>query len=159
MKHSIKRGVGFGLVSGIITTLGLIVGLHSGTHSKLVVMAGILIIAITDAFSDALGIHISEEYANTCSTNQVWVSTITTFFAKFIFAMTFIIPVLLLPLSTAIIASIIWGLFLIALFSLHIAKQQKKKSYLVISEHVALTIFVIAITHFVGDWVATFGNI
>ena len=51
----------FGLTSGIITTLGLIVGLHSGTHSKLAVIGGILTIAMADAFSDALGIHVSEE--------------------------------------------------------------------------------------------------
>ncbi|HID20408.1 MAG TPA: hypothetical protein EYP28_05685, partial [Methanophagales archaeon] len=61
MKHSLKIGFSFGLTSAIITTLGLMVGLHSGTHSKLVVIGGVLTIAIADAFSDALGIHISEE--------------------------------------------------------------------------------------------------
>ena len=64
MNHSIKTGFSFGLTSGIITTLGLIVGLNSGTGSKLVVLGGILTIAIADAFSDALGIHISEESEN-----------------------------------------------------------------------------------------------
>ncbi|GAI31399.1 unnamed protein product, partial [marine sediment metagenome] len=38
MKHSIKTGFSFGLTSGIITTLGLMVGLHSSTGSKLVVI-------------------------------------------------------------------------------------------------------------------------
>ncbi|MBW2265656.1 MAG: hypothetical protein JRF28_05735, partial [Deltaproteobacteria bacterium] len=56
MKHALKTGLSFGLTSGTITTLGLMVGLHSGTHSKLVVLGGILTIAIADAFSDALGI-------------------------------------------------------------------------------------------------------
>jgi len=60
MRHSITTGFSFGLTSGVITTLGLLVGLNSGTHSKLVVIGGILTIAIADAFSDALGIHISE---------------------------------------------------------------------------------------------------
>ncbi|HIE31931.1 MAG TPA: hypothetical protein EYP67_06070, partial [Methanosarcinales archaeon] len=61
MRHSLKTGFSFGLTSGIITTLGLMVGLHSGTHSELVIIGGILTIAIADAFSDALGIHVSEE--------------------------------------------------------------------------------------------------
>ena len=61
MEHSFRVGMSFGLTSGIITTLGLIVGLHSGTHSKLAVIGGILTIAMADAFSDALGIHVSEE--------------------------------------------------------------------------------------------------
>ena len=38
MRLSIRKGFSFGLTSGIITTLGLIVGLHSGTHSKMIVI-------------------------------------------------------------------------------------------------------------------------
>ena len=64
MKDSLRTGISFGLTSAVITTLGLMVGLHSGTHSKLVVLAGILTIAIADAFSDALGIHVSKEAEN-----------------------------------------------------------------------------------------------
>ena len=58
IKQSFRAGFSFGLTSGAITTLGLMVGLHSGTHSKVVVMGGILVIAVADALSDALGIHI-----------------------------------------------------------------------------------------------------
>ena len=54
MKDSLRTGISFGLTSAVITTLGLMVGLHSGTGSKLVVLGGILTIAIADAFSDAL---------------------------------------------------------------------------------------------------------
>ncbi|MCW1309363.1 MAG: hypothetical protein QXP04_01585, partial [Candidatus Nanoarchaeia archaeon] len=73
---STKKGFSFGLVSGIITTLGLIVGLHSGTHSKLAVLGGIMTIAVADAFSDALGVHISEESEIKHSTREIWTSTI-----------------------------------------------------------------------------------
>ena len=54
MKHQLKVGLSFGLTSAIITTLSLMVGLISGTESKMVVIGGILTIAIADAFSDAL---------------------------------------------------------------------------------------------------------
>ena len=79
MKNSIKKGLGFGLTSGIITTLGLIVGLNSGTGLKSVVIGGILIIAIADALSDSLGIHISEETNKSNKSKKVWESTISTF--------------------------------------------------------------------------------
>ncbi|KKK69804.1 hypothetical protein LCGC14_2930360, partial [marine sediment metagenome] len=52
MKHTIKTGFSFGLTSGIITTLGLMVGLSSGTKSRLAVIGGVLIIAIADSLSD-----------------------------------------------------------------------------------------------------------
>ena len=157
MKISIRKGFGFGLTSGIITTLGLIVGLHSGTHSKLVILGGILVIAVADAFSDALGIHISEEAGSkTIKTNEIWESTISTFLFKLIFALSFIIPILLLKLQTAIIISIIYGLSLLAIFSFYIAKQKNINPVKSVVEHLVIAILVIIITHYLGDLIAGF---
>ncbi|MCK4235038.1 hypothetical protein KAX75_11450 [candidate division WOR-3 bacterium] len=155
MKHSLKIGFSFGITSGIITTLGLIVGLNSGTHSKLAVIGGILTIAIADAFSDALGIHISEESENRHTAKEIWLSTISTLLSKFIFAMTFIIPVLLFNLTTAIIVSIVWGLLILGLFSFYLAREQKTKAWKVIVEHELIAIVVIVLTHFVGYWISS----
>ena len=154
MNHSVKIGFSFGLTSGIITTLGLMVGLNSGTHSKLVVIGGVLTIAIADAFSDALGIHISEESENKHTTKEIWESTIATFVSKFAFALTFVIPVLLFPLTTAIYVSIVWGFTLLGLFSFYIAKGQGVKPWKVVIEHLVIALAVIIITHYVGDWIA-----
>ena len=127
VNHSLKVGFSFGVTSGIITTLGLMVGLHSSTHSKFVVIGGILIIAIADAFSDAFGIHISEETENKHTSREVWESTIYTFLSKFLFSLSFIVPILLLELSIAIAVSIIWGLLILSILSLNIAREQRKK--------------------------------
>jgi VIT1/CCC1 family predicted Fe2+/Mn2+ transporter len=146
------------MTSGAITTLGLMVGLHSGTHSKLAVIGGILTIAIADAFSDALGIHISEEAEQIHTERQIWASTVATFISKFFFALTFMIPVFLFELATAIVVSVIWGLTMLTLISWRIARKQGTKPWKVISEHVGIALAVIAITHYVGDWIgATFG--
>lgn len=158
MKHSLKTGFSFGLTSGIITTLGLIVGLHSGTHSKMVVLGGILVIAIADALSDALGIHVSEESEARHSPKEIWQSTVSTFLAKLIFASTFVIPILLLPLTTAIIASVVWGMFLLSIFSFYLAHKQKIKPWKVILEHLAIAFIVITITHYLGGWVSSIFN-
>ena len=155
VKHSFKIGISFGVTSGIITTLGLMVGLHSGTGSSLVVIGGILTIAIADAFSDALGIHISEESENTHTAKQIWVATVSTFFSKLIFALTFIIPVLLFELSTAIVVSIIWGLSILLVLSYGIAKEQSANPCKIIAEHLVIALIVIIITHYLGDWVST----
>ena len=156
MKLSIRKGFSFGITSGIITTLGLIVGLHSGTGSKLVVLGGIITIAIADALSDALGMHISEESENHHNAKEIWESTFATLFSKFIFALTFVIPVLLFELDTAIIISVIWGLSLISIFSYYISKKEKISSSRTVFEHLLIAIVVIIITHYVGHWVATF---
>lgn len=153
MRHSVKTGLSFGLTSGAITTLGLMVGLHSGTHSKLVVLGGIIIIAVADAFSDALGIHISEESENKHIKKEIWESTLFTFLSKFFFALTFAIPVLLFELSTAIVISVIWGLSVISILSFNLAEGQKERAWKVIIEHLLIAIIVIIITHYLGDWI------
>ena len=155
MKHSLKIGFSFGLTSGIITTLGLMVGLYSGTHLEVAVIGGILAIAIADAFSDAMGIHICEESENVHTTKEIWESTFSTFFAKCGFALTFIVPVLLFELSTAIMISIIWGLSMLSVLSFVIAKGQKAKPWKVIAEHLIIALIVIGISYYVGDWISS----
>jgi len=155
MRHSLKVGFSFGLVSGIITTLGLIVGLHSSTHSRIFIIGGVLVIAIADALSDAMGIHISEEAENRHSAREIWESTLSTFLSKFVFALTFVVPIIALELNAAIWVCIVWGMFLITVFSIYLARSQQKKVSHIVAEHVVLAIVVIILTHFVGDWVAT----
>lgn len=157
MKDSLRTGVSFGLTSAVITTLGLMVGLHSGTGSKLVVLGGVLTIAIADAFSDALGIHVSEESENVHTTKQIWAATIATFLSKLVFALTFIVPVLLLPLSAAVVVSVAWGLSILAILSYFMARAQGERPWKIIGEHVLIAGVVIAVTHWVGHWVSTLG--
>lgn len=158
MKHSLRTGITFGLTSAVITTLGLMVGLHYGTHSRIVVMGGILTIAIADAFSDALGIHVSEESENIHTAKEVWASTIATFLAKFFFSLTFAVPVLFFSLSTAIIVSLVWGMSILAVLNYAMAKAQGDAPLKVMGEHILIALVVIGITHQVGDWVGTLGG-
>lgn len=143
----------FGLTSGVITTLGLMVGLNSGTHSRAIVIGGILTIAIADAMSDALGIHVSEESKNNSPAGQIWEATVATFLAKFVIALTFAVPVLVAPLDQAILISVMWGLFLLAGLSFFIARAQGIAPWKVIGEHLVIALCVVALTHAVGDWV------
>jgi len=154
INHSVKTGFSFGLTSGVITTLGLMVGLHSGTHSKPIVIGGVLLIAIADAFSDALGIHVSEESEGKHTTQEIWLATVSAFLSKLIFSLTFVLPVFLFRLDYAIVLSIIWGLSLLSFFSVHIAVTQNAKVWKVVAEHLVIACVVITITHYLGDWIA-----
>jgi vacuolar iron transporter family protein len=158
MKSSLKTGFSFGLTSGVITTLGLMVGLHAGTHSQTVVLGGIVTIAIADALSDAMGIHLSEESKNSGSTIQIWETTVATFMAKLCIALSFVVPVLVAPLSTAILVSILWGLLLLTLLSLSLARAQQIAPWKVIGEHLMIALCVVTLTHYVGDWIQTWSR-
>ncbi len=154
VKESIRKGLGFGLTSGIITTIGLMVGLYSGTHLKLAVIGGILIIAIADSFSDALGIHISEEFEFKHTTKEIWEATISTFFFQFFFSSIFIIPVLLFELFWAIVISIIFGMLMIGIFSFKFAKEQNMNPWKATAEHLIVATAVIIIAYYVGYWIS-----
>lgn len=158
VRHSLKTGLSFGLTSGIITTLGLMVGLHSFSGSRLVILGGIFTIAVADAFSDALGIHLSEESEKVHSGKEIWEATASTFFFKFVFAILFTIPVLVLDLSTAILVSIIIGLSSLGLLSYYLSREEEKTAWKVVAEHLVIAIIVVITTHYIGDLIAsTFG--
>lgn len=155
MRQSFKTGLSFGLASGVITTLGLMVGLHAGTHSKSAVIGGIATIAIADALSDALGIHIAEESKNNGREVEIWEATVATFAAKLIVAGTFAVPVLFLPLDQAVMISVGWGLLLLTVLSVLLARAQKIAPWRVIGEHLVIGVLVVALTHALGDWIRT----
>lgn len=153
LNSSIKTGFSFGLTSGVITTLGLMVGLMSGTNSRIAVIGGVVTIAVADALSDSLGMHISQESDNHTK-KEVWQATLSTFVFKFLFALTFLVPVLFLELTTAVLVSVVWGMTLLAILSYAIAKAEKQKPISIISEHLLIAMVVIAATYFLGKVIA-----
>jgi VIT1/CCC1 family predicted Fe2+/Mn2+ transporter len=134
----------------------MMVGLNASTHSRLAVIGGIIAIAISDAFSDAVGIHISEEAEHRHSEREIWEATISTLVSKFGIALTFVIPILAFELRTAILASVGWGLALVVVYSYYLAVRQGVRPSKVLLEHVTIVILVIIITHYVGKWIGKF---
>ena len=114
--------------------------------------------AIADALSDSLGIHIAKESITKNSTRAVWEATFATFLSKFVISMTFVIPLLLFALGTAIVVSIVWGLSLLGIFSYFIAKEQNKKPWHVILEHIAIAILVVYVTFNFQAWIKQIFN-
>lgn len=145
-----RIGFSFGLTSGVITTLGLLVGLSRGTSSRTAVLAGILTIAVADALSDAMGIHVSEEGEGVHTGREVWTSTLATFVSKLAVALTFAVPVLLLPLGAATVAAVVWGAALLALLSVVTARDQGVSPPRLVVEHLGLALLVVAGSYLVG---------
>ncbi len=150
-----RTGIFFGATSGVITTIGLIVGLHAGTQSLVAVLGGILVVAIADALSDAMGIHLAQEADPESTHDHIWAATIWTFLTKLVVALTFALPLLWLPLQTAVIVCVSWGLLVITLLSAYLAHIQGVKALTVITEHLGIAIVVVTVSYFIGIWVKT----
>ena len=153
-----RTGLFFGATSGVITTIGLITGLNAGTRSVAAVLGGIFVIAVADAMSDALGIHLAEEANPDATAHHIWSATISTFLNKFIFALSFAVPLLLLPLDQAVIASLAWGMLVIIVLSYFLARAQNASPVMIIAEHLTIAVLVVVFSHLIGVWVRnTFG--
>ena len=150
MKQSIKEGIGFGLTSAVLTTLGLLIGLSSTTQNKTIIIGGILTIAIADAFSDGLGVHISQESDKKKKERHIWRATFSTFFTKIIIGLTFLIPIIFFSLNMAIIVSIVYGLVLLSIFSYYISLFRKESAKKTIFEHLSIALVVIVATRVIG---------
>lgn len=111
-------------------------------------------IAVADALSDALGIHVHEESENEHSPREIWVSTLATLVTKFAMAASFLLPLMTLQLSYAIVASIAWGAVVLTLISFFLARDQHIHAAKVISEHLGIAALVVVLTHLLGDWTA-----
>jgi len=160
IKSTYLKGITFGIASGIVTTLGLMVGLYSGTGSKLAVLGGILTIAIADAMSDAFGMHLSEESSKHTNQPEIWESMVATFLAKLIFALTFAVPVIFLDLKMAMYISFAWGMLLLGIISVYIAKWREESKTHAILEHWGIATAVVIISYGVGILIDKFfGNI
>jgi VIT1/CCC1 family predicted Fe2+/Mn2+ transporter len=149
-----RTGLFFGATSGVITTIGLITGLNAGTGSVVAVLGGIFVIAVADAMSDALGIHLAEEADPNATTAHIWSATISTFLNKFFFALSFAVPLLLLPLDQAVMASLLWGMVVIIVLSYFLARAQKASPVMIIGEHLGIAVLVVVLSHLIGAWVS-----
>jgi len=157
--HQLITGISFGLTTAVITSLGMIVGMHSATSSKLAVVAGIVVMAIADGLSDAISLHTAEEAEvengrGKHTPKEIWLTTLFAFLSVAGFTLTFAIPIVLFRLETAVFLAIAWGMLLLVLLNLCIAKVRKENPLKLVSEHILLAIFVIVVSHFVGNFVA-----
>jgi len=133
----------------------MIVGVNASTSSRLAVIAAIVAIAIADAFSDAVAMHVSEESEGAHTTKSIWKATMTTFVAKFAFALTFVIPIWFLFLDIAVPVDTVWGFLIMTVFNIILARSWRENVVRVVTEHLTIAIVVVLITYTVGLLLST----
>lgn len=112
-RHSdISKGQLFGIISGTITTLGVIIGLWQSYSDVWIIIAGIVSIAFSDSFSDGLAMYFSQLTSSEKSV-AMQVGFKTTLY-KILITLSYIIPFILLSIEKAVIINILWGCILVA---------------------------------------------
>ena len=143
-----------GATAAITTSMGLIAGLAQGDGARVSIVTGLLVIAIADNISDSLGIHIYKESEGASKSD-----TRSSTFGNFLVTAG---PRADLrpdrppaPPHLAVIVSAVWGLVMLAVLSLLIARRKNTRPTCEIAWHLAVAILVIAVSKLVGHLIAT----
>lgn len=154
MKEHLKKltNFSFGSTSAIITNISIVIGLEAGEISRTAIIGGLLIIAIADNISDSLGIHMYKE-SEAIGTKETVISTIGNFTARLIISFSFVLIVLLFSIHTAVIITVLWGLFLLMGLSYLISRSNKDNPLTEMIKHLLVAVVVIISSKYAGMFI------
>ena len=132
----------FGATSAVITGLAVIVSLSRTANPVIGITTALVVIAIADNVSDSFGIHVHQESQKE-SVAEVRKTTFTNFATRVAVVSVFVLLVMLLPVNAAVALSISFGIAVISVISYFIAKEREAKPYIIIFQHLLITVLVI----------------
>ncbi len=106
------QGIAFGVVDGVVLALGVVTGL-SVLENKTTIFFSLLATGMADAFGNAAGMHVEEETEKEHSRKEVWTTTIFTFLGTLCVFALLTVPILILPLRSAVSLSWVLGISLL----------------------------------------------
>jgi VIT1/CCC1 family predicted Fe2+/Mn2+ transporter len=130
--------------------MGLIAGLAQGGNSKIGIVTGLLVVAIADNVSDSFSIHIYKE-SEGASRREINLSTFGNFIVRLFLVFTFVSIVLIFSPLLALIVSSIWGLILLTVLSILIAKHKQTHPLREIIYHLIVALMVIVGSKLLGN--------
>ncbi len=144
------QGAAFGVTEAVIMMMGVMYALIV-TGDRQIVILGILASGVADALANSAAFHISEEAEAMHSHLEVWKSTLMCFFGTAVPVALFIIPLLVFPISLAMIIDGVFGLLLLALTGVYVgAKCKTKRGYWHIAEYTLMGIAVPLVCYIIG---------
>jgi hypothetical protein len=132
----------FGMISGVITGLGLIYGLYGANISKKPIIIGLLSIAISDSISDALGIY----YGTNENKNEAFLALFSKFIIPVIMAMNFY----LFNKKNAVIINTIFSFIILTYVNF---KMENNTFNIEILYNLILTSIIIFIVYYAGIYI------
>lgn len=143
------RRVSFGGPAAIVTSIGLIVGLDAAAADRAAIVGSLLILALADNLTDALGVHIYQE-AERLAQAQAFHTTVANFLTRLLVSASFIALVLVTRPPLRSYLSLAWGLLLLSLLSYLLARARKVDPAGEIAKHCAVALLVIALSAAIG---------
>lgn len=147
--------VSFGAVSAIVTSVGLIVGFGAAEIAKPTIVAGLLIVGLTDNLTDSLSIHIYQE-SEKLDERAAFRATLGNFATRLLLSLSFVLVVLSFSGANAIITSLAWGIMLLVGLTRFVAKSRNANVLTEILKHLAVAGVVVAVSLATGTFISAY---
>lgn len=142
----------FGGTAAIISSMAMMIGLDAANATKATILSGLLVLALADNLTDSLSIHIYQE-SERLEAHNAFIATLMNFATRLALSGSFMLLVLLLPIASAIVASVIWGLSLLVALTYMIARGRKVSIASEVVKHIAVALVVIFASKGIGLWI------
>jgi VIT1/CCC1 family predicted Fe2+/Mn2+ transporter len=152
--HEKVGELAFGITSGILTTTGVLVGVNSATADRLSVVAAVVSIAVADSCSDAFGMYMSKVSERGVAARQALRYALGTLLGKAFLPLTFLVPLLVLPLGVAVWVDVAWGAVALALLSAEQAVVERGPVGRRIARNLGVAVVILANSTLAGMLVA-----
>lgn len=154
MNKDLRQGIFFGINSGILATVGLIVGVAQTTTNPLYIVVSVLSLAISDGIGESYGIFLSKKAENTENKGYGPIySLISLLLAKIFTVLLFLIP-LLFNWDIKYYKNLIWPIFLslimLTIIDYNLAKLRDEKLHKFVVPHYILLALVVFSTKIIG---------
>ncbi len=145
------RKFSYGTTSAVVTGMALVTGLDAANSTRLTIIAGLLIFAVADNLTDSLSIHIYQE-SERLDGPAAFRATLANFATRLGLSLSFVLIVLLAPVTIAVIAAILWGNSVLCVMTVLLARERGVPVATEIAKHLALAAAVIAASKGIGAW-------
>jgi predicted adenylyl cyclase CyaB len=152
--HEKVGELAFGITSGILTTIGVLVGVNSATADRLSVVAAVVAIAVADSCSDAFGMYMAKMSERGVAPKQALRHALGTLVGKAFLPFTFLVPLVVLPLGIAVAVDLAWGALALALLSAEQAVVEQRAVTRRVARNLGLALVIIANSTLAGSLVA-----
>jgi len=146
------RRVSFGGPAAIVTSVALIVGLDAAAADRAAIVGSLLILALADNLTDALGVHIYQE-SERLALPEALRTTVANFLTRLLVSLSFVALVLNTPAPLRSSVSLAWGLLLLAVLSHLLARARRVNPATEIAKHCGVALIVIALSAATGKLV------
>ncbi|MBN2465115.1 CYTH domain-containing protein [candidate division WOR-3 bacterium] len=147
------QGLACGIVGGVMTTLGVIIGVTFGVGSTVAVASSILAIALSDSFADAAALFTAELMSPFASRSKAFLRGGTYFVGKAVISSSFIIPFLVIPqahMFWALAAAAGWGVIITVLLSVPISIVESSRLRSTLARQIGVLALISVLT-FLGS--------